>query len=456
MIWRYVGYFLIPTVVFSIWVTRDISRGNNTSITGVMTSIIFGIGSIPIYLLVMFFLSANLQQPLIPLLISSIALFLDYLGNGLYSVACGHAPQIGGYAGFTYKLASLIFGLILVASLSYGLAGAVIASVLGRVLMDAIYVYLNRAVLSKSHFQLGKMTAWIKSSWLPLFGSIAGLLVTFDVLVVSFIYPSQVPIAYYGVCVSISGFATYAGSVSSSLYPKILCNRNTDDLREAIWLISLLSLPVIFLMIIYAEPLCAILKFEYIGAVPASRIMIFGIYFSLLSSMASTVYYGLDPFDEKKIESKALLKSSIFKGYRISFIFGALYLLLLSFLSSLSLDSLSFVVLWVSILTSLYIISFITFVILIRRQFGMSFPVNSVFRDILIFLLPVIPSIAPIYVIPITIGESFYLTLYSLIPPALLSLAIYFGVLYALERRFRATVRDIVRNILPMIRRQRK
>ena len=456
MIWHYVGYFLIPTVVFSTWATRDISRGKNTSITSVMTSIFFGITSIPFYLLVMFFLSSSLEQPLVPLLISSVALFLDYLSCGLYSVAYGHAPQIVGYAGFTYKVVSLIFGLIFVGSLAYGLTGAVVASLFGRMAMDTVSIYMNRSLLGKSSFQITQMVAWIRSSWLPIFGSIAGLLVTFDVLVVSFIYPTPVPVAYYGICVSIASFATFASAVSSSLYPKILCNRNIDDLKEAIWLLSLLSLPVIFLMIIYAEPLCAILNITYLNAVTASRIMIFGIYFSLLSGMASTVYYGLDPFDEKKLESKALLSSSIFKGYQVSFVLGIAYLLILSCLSSLPFDSFFLVVLWVAALTSIYIISFVAFVRLIRRRFGMVFPIYSVLRDLVIFAVPAIASIIPSLLIPVAINESFYLTLYSLIPPALLSLAIYFGVLYALERRFRATVRDIVRNNLPMIRRQRK
>jgi hypothetical protein len=294
----------------------------------------------------------------------------------------------------------------------------------------------------------------MKSSWLPLFGSIAGLLVTFDVLVVSFVYPSQVPVAYYGICISIAAFAGFAGAVSSSLYPKILCNRNIDDLKEAIWLTSLLSLPVIFLMMIYAEPLCAILNLKYIGVVSSSRIMIFGIYFSLLSGMASTVYYGLDPFDEKKLESKTLLRSSIFKGYRISFVFGAVYLLILFIMSSLSIDYLSFVIMWVSALSSLYIISFAAFVTLIRRHFGMAFPVYSILRDILIFAIPAAVAIIPSILFPVSISESFYTTLYSLVPTALLSLVVYFGVLYLVERRFRITVRDVVKKIYPIIARR--
>ena len=454
MIWRYVGYFLIPSVIFTTWVTRDISRGKNTSITSIITSIFFGAASIPFYLLVVIFISGNLQQPLVPLLVSSLILFLDFLNYGLGSVSFGHAPQITGYATFAYRVGSLIFGLIFVGSMALGLTGAVIAALIGRVMMNSVSIIMNRSILRKSSFQPHQIIMWIKSSWLPIFGSVAGLLVTFDVLVVSLVYNSQVPVAYYGVCISIASFAAFASVVSSSLYPKILCNRNTEDLKEAIWLTSLLSLPIIFLMMIYAEPLCAILNLNYIGVVPSLRIMVFGIYFSLMSGIATTVYYGLDPFDEKKLESKTLLKSSIFKGYRISFVFGAIYLLILYVLSSLSIDYLSFVIIWVSALALLYIISLAAFIILIRRHFGMVFPIYSALKDIVIFAIPAVVSIIPSILFPVSISESFYLTLYSLIPTALLSLAIYFGILYIIERRFRAALRDVMKTIYPIIRRK--
>jgi O-antigen/teichoic acid export membrane protein len=449
MIWRYIGYFLIPSVIFSTWVTRDISRGKNTSITGMIASITFGVATIPFYLLVVIFLSGNLQQPLVPLLISSLILLLDYVAYGLNSISLGHAPQITGYSAFAYRVGSLLFGLIFVVSLSFGLTGAVIAALIGRVSMDVVSIILNRSLLRKSSFQPNLITAWIKSSWLPIFGSIAGLLVTFDVLVVSLVYDSQIPVAYYGVCVSIATFAAFAGVVTSSIYPKILYKKNIEDLKEAIWLISLLSLPIIFLMIIYAEPLSAILNLTYVVVVPSLRIMVFGMYFSLMSGLASTVYYGLDPFDEKKLESKMLRATSIYKGQRVSFILGAVYLLLLYAVSSMAIDYLPFVAIWVSALVSLYFISFLAFAILIQRHFSMTFPICSVAKDIVIFTIPAVASILPSILFPVRISESFYLTLYSLIPTALASMGIYFGILYLIEGRFRTTVKDVLMKISP-------
>ena len=453
LIWRYEGYFLIPTVIFSTWVTRDISRGKNTSITGVTASIFFGMASIPFYLLLVIFLLGNLQQLLVPLLFSSFCLFLDFLSSGLNSVSYGHAPQIVGYAGFAYDSGQLIFGLIFILSIGFGLTLAVIAALMGRVMMDTVSIIMNRSILHKSSLQLHQIITWIKSSWLPLFGSIAGLLVAFDVLVVSLVYKSQIPIAYYGVCISIASLASFAGVVSGSLYPKILSKRNIEDLKEAIWLTSLLSLPIVFLIIIYAKPLCALLNPNYIPVAPSLRIIVFGIYFLLMSNIASTVYYGLDPFDAKKLESKTFLKSSLFRGYWLTFVLNGIYLILLYALSSLSIAYLSFVTIWVSVLASLYITSFAAFIILIRRRFGMAFPIYSILRDILIFTIPAIAAAIPSILLPVRISQSFYLTLSSLIPIALLSLAVYLGVLYVIERRFRTTLRDVIKKIYPAIRR---
>lgn len=449
MIWRYIGYFLIPSVIYATWVTRDVSRGKNTSITGVVTSLFFGVASVPFYVLVMIFLSSNLHQPLVPLLISSSCFFLDYLNSALVSVSAAHAPQIAGYAGFAYDSGQLIFGVLFIIFLGLGLTGAVIAALAGRIMMNSVSITMNRSVLRKSSLQLHQITAWIKASWLPLFGSFGAYLGTFDALIVSFIYRSQIPIAYYGICVSIASMVTFAGVAASPLYPKIICKKNLEDVKEAIWITSLLSLPIIFLIIIYSKQLCAILNPAYTFVAPALAIMVFGAYFQLMQGLATTAYYGLEPCDEKTLEPKQLLRSSLFRGYQITLLFNMVYLLLLYALSSLSVSYLSFVIIWVSVLASLYIVSLSAFIILIKRRFSMTFPVTSMLRDLLIFAVAAVPAAILSILIPVPVTSNLYIAFYHLIPTGLLSLAVYLCFLYLIERRFRTTVRDIIKKVRP-------
>ena len=100
MVLRYVSYLIMPGAIYSYWLPRNISRGQNTSKTGLFTSILFGLASIPFYFLLVQTASRELDQPILPLTLPSILLFLEYINTSLSPIASGHAPQIVGYGTF--------------------------------------------------------------------------------------------------------------------------------------------------------------------------------------------------------------------------------------------------------------------------------------------------------------------------------------------------------------------
>lgn len=447
MITRYATYIVIPSTIYSFWLSRNISRGQNTSRTGLYSSIIMGITAIPFYLVLMQIISTEFNQPILPLILSTGFVFFDFISNSLTSMSCGYSPEIVGYANFSFKVGQAISGWAFVGLWSFGLTGGVIAALIGRVLLNCLFLIMNYKLLKQSIFKLTVFISWLKTSWLPLFSSIIGMIYTLDVIIVRAFYGSEVPIAFYGIATNIMAVVLFASVVTTSLYPKILSKGNLDDLREAIWLILLMTMPVICIILFYAQPLCAIFGLKYVSA--AVPLMFFAIasFFQLLSSLAGTSYVGLEKADETSLHSGTLLRSAIFKGTMISFFVNIIYIALVTAISLL-ISNVEFVVSLWGIATAIsYALSFILSIILIKRDFNQPFPFKILAKDLIIFILPMIPALLPFILFKIELVEGFYQMVQNLFVPVALSFILYFASLYAIDKKFRVTIKDAIRKL---------
>ncbi len=448
MIAKYVGYFVVPTVIYSQWLPRNISRGYNTSRTGLYTSVVMGIIAVPFYLVVIQMISASFEQPLLPLVISAGFVFLDYVGYALGGIAGGYSPQIIGYTSFAFKIGQAASGWLFVGMWALGLTGGVIAALIGRILMDFVSLYMNRTLLRQSKFELSVFKSWIKSSWLPLFGAITGMIFAFDVVVVRAIYGSEVPVAFYGITMSILSVVLFSSVVTSSLYPKILSKGNLEDLREAIWLALFLTMPVICIILLYAQPLCAIFGLKYLEVAAPLKIFTLASFIQVLSSLASISYIGLENVDEKALLSKTLIKSAMFKSTIISFASNVVYLILIVSISIFALNAEELVFFWGVAYAVSFSISFVLYILLLRRDFAQRFPFKILARDLSVFVLPMLPASIPLFLINIVFEEGFYQMLQNLLLPLILSFSIYFMVLYVIDNKFRLTLRDVIRKVI--------
>jgi hypothetical protein len=445
LIQRYLSYIIIPGVIFSYWLPRNISRGINDSKTGLGASLIMGIIFMPVYVVLMILFSANLEQPLVPLLISTSIVFFDYLGSSLNATSFGHAPQITGYSSFALKAVQAVSGFLLVGFAALGLTGAVIAALGGRIAANLVLLFMNRKIIRLSQFKTATLRCWLRSSWLPLFGNVTSMIYAFDVLVVRISYGSEVPVAYYGISLSLLAAVLFANVVNYSLYPKILSKKNLDDLGEAIWLSLLLSIPVASLMILYAQPLLAIFGLQYIPAAVAFQMLVAYSVVQIFSNLSNTAYVGLEGVDVSGFaSSKSLLKSALFKSNIIALVMNGSYLLALSIISTLSLDNTTITTMWGASLLVCSIASLLGYSALLKKDFSVTFPFKKIARNMIPFLVSILPAVVPMLLLPVELAEGFYEMLSNLALPAILSALLYFGTLYALDKKFRKTLREVL------------
>lgn len=335
---RYIGYFAIPSVVFTYWLPRDISRGRNTSKTGLAYSLLMGAAITPVYAVFVWAISGELGHPLFPALLSSGVVLLEYVYYALSYTSQGHNPQFVGIGQFAFKAGQAVTGIAMISGLHLGLSGAVLSVLFGRLVMDLVLLRLNLPLLRRSRISPRTAVLWAKSSWRSLLGSLTCLVFWLDVLIVSLLFGSEVPVAFYGVSTTILMAMSYASSIPSSLYPKVLAKKSLDDLGEAIWITLLLTLPIAAFIALYSEPICAILGTKYLPAAWPLRAFLLASVMQVISGIAVISYLGLEGKDSSSISQRELLRSAVFKNDLVNLSVNGVYVLLISLFSYLISD----------------------------------------------------------------------------------------------------------------------
>jgi len=442
MLLKYVQYGLLPSIIYTLWLPRDLCRGQNSSRTGLYASFIFGVISVPLYLVLMLAISLNFNQPLVPLLLSCLVLFFEYIFTSLSSISSSYAPEQNGYASVGMKGSQAIFGFMLVGVMSAGLTGAVIAAIAGRVILNVISLYYNRKLIATSSFNMRTFKGWLSKFWLPLFGSLIGLILTLDVIVVRVFYGNEIPIAYYGVCINLLTIALLANAVAASLYPKIVSKKNLSDMPEAIWLLLLFSVPVVFAILLYAEPLIAIFGIKYVGVAWALRAFSIAFFIQLVATLPGAAYQALESLDEKEsVTTRSLLNSAWFKNSLVTLIANSLYLGMLMAFASFGYPPLNFVSIWGAITIFSNGVYLVLILFLLKRDFNQNF-LKLFAKNLAIFSTPLPLMLIPFCLVQISLSENVFIMIQNLFLPGASSFFLYFLGLFCIDKRFRKTVHD--------------
>ncbi len=448
MITRYLAYIAVPAIVYTYWTTRDISRGKNDSKTALNLSVGMGLAFMPIYVILMLIFSANFEQPLMPLLVSTAIVFFDFLNAALNAISSGHAPQFTGYGSFSLKVTQAVFGYFLVGFAAMGLTGAVIAALVGRIVTDCVLLIMNRKVLRQSRFSLDTIKSWLRSSWLPLFLTFASMIYTLDVLVVRISYGSEVPIAYYGVALNLLTAVLFANVVTYTFYPKVLSKKNLEDLNEALWLILLLSIPIATLMILYAKPLIAIFGIQYVPAAGTLQLLVVYSVVQVIVNLLNSAYIGLERVDENGLlSSKGLMRSALFKSGLISLSTNITYLTVLSIVLAFQLDIVGTTSAWALLLLAIMLFVLCCYIFLLKRDFSQTFPYKEFLSSLSKFIVAAIPASIPLFFIKIELSEGFTQMVTNMILPVIVSTLLYSVTLFIIDRKFRKTIGQVLQKI---------
>jgi len=444
-----IGYFLISERIISYWTVRQVSRGQEVGKTSFLSSTIFSLGSVPLFVVFIYFMSSQSNSDLNSLLLGTILLPVFYISKTLGAINQGHRPQAISYGLMIFEITKIPAALALVFFLELGLNGVIIALFIAYVIRLIAQLHFAKTKI-REKFKLKVLEHWLRISWVSLYAGSARLLTTFDIVVYSLITGSVIGVAYYGASFAIANLVSYAGLISQGLGPKILASGSPEYARENLILTLYFAIPLLGITVTFAKAGLFALNPLYEEAYLTVIALAFLFFFRYVTSIFQTVLVASEKVDlEKNPKFLQLLKSKLFLVPSVAYIRTAIYLTtLVLFLTIFHSDFTEFeLVTWWAVLgLSIEFPFFIFMWIYVTRNTKLSFPYMTTIR-----YLGATIAFVFVFILTSDFVITYQQSIFDFLPGVILQLAIcigvYLGITYLIDKRTRKLFGSIFQEI---------
>ena len=446
LIGNIVSYFLISELIFSYWSTRQIARNENIGRTAVLSSGLFSLMSIPLYIIYISVISEHSNSDFQIMMLGVLLLSVYFISQTLRGVNLGHKPHTTSYSLLIFEIIKIPVALALVVFLELGVEGAILAILFAYIFKIIVQLYFAKSKL-RNKFDLQTLKRWFKMAWIPLYGALPRYILSLDVVLYSVIVGSVIGIAFYQAGMSIAGIVTQSGLITQALYPKLLAEKNYRKITENLTRTMYFLIPLLAIAILFSKPGLFALNPAYVGG---SLIVIFlslKMFVLVLRTIAQSVLLGIEQVDvENNPKFSSLAKSKLFIVPTIVSIFNAAYIItliiLLFVLSSSDFDELELVTTWTVIGFVLEIPMTVILWIYAKKHTDFSFPFSNTIKY-------AAATIAFSFVFYLTsdVIINYEISIYDFLPSLILQLiicvGIYLGITYIIDNKTRNLFKDI-------------
>jgi O-antigen/teichoic acid export membrane protein len=439
-IFDYTAYFMLFSNFLPFWATRFVARGKEgTAKTSSLAQLIMGLVATAVYFPVMFLIYTLAIAPKIrteiylPIfLIAGLYILTFYMINVFESILQSIKPQALGYGFLIEEIVKVGVALVLILGFKQLFLGAILALILSCVVQIGYYVWLL-ADEFKEKTNWSYLKEWLKGSTLLAYNAIGSQLLMF-VLILLFFFGGPATRAYYQAALSFTSIISYAGSLSTALYPKLLSKNCTiEEIGTSFRTVMMLAIPLITITMVMSVSFLTVLKTAYGIAWPVLIALSINTFIGLISSFLSSCIFGIEAFDAGgKISIRQLVRSKIFKIFTLPYIESAV-LLPLAFFVLTRLPVAGSVLATVYVIVLLIGVQLTSFSVLYRFMRGsISIPVAWI--SLTKYVLAALLMAGTLFLIPTTT------TLLSTIAKAIAGFGIYVVLLLAIDKQARQLV----------------
>jgi len=462
-LWHYIGiliqYVVIPGSLTNYWLTRYAGRGFRVGKTGLILNSAVMIVMISLYILFLPFVSPPVSgiENLFVLLFFIVILQIpaEYYAASLAALARGVAPQAIGYGQLVLEPMKLIMGYFLVIQLRWKLVGALLSFIIARYAYALFLAFYLRRDLGDS-LNLDLMKKWVKLWWLPAYNIVLiGYLNSLDVMIVSHMSNSTVPIAHMKAIQTIIAVILYSNVLASALYPRLLSGGGAEDVKVVIDYVSMFAFPMVFGTMAMAKSFLSLLKVDF--TISSDALIVSSIYALLFSfsGILSTCLVGVERVELNEdttfidyIKSKLFIVPSA--RLVVSSLMLSMLYVFLNYVSVMGTSDPAFIVLgWSSIRALVFLILLLYFWFKVKSELNIVLPYKRI--------LKYLSSSLVMFIVLWSIGigrvayERFADALMSSVMGVMLGAAIYFSILFVIDEETRKLVRDSIREVRRII-----
>lgn len=444
-----VNYLLISEVIFSYWSTRQIARNEEIGKTSIISSSLFSLLILPVFIVYSFFISVNSEAQFDIMLMGLVLIPVSFISQNLAGINLGHKPHTVSFSQIIFQAIKIPIALTTVVVFNFDVLGVVLAvfvAFLGKIIVQ---LYYAREKL-KGRFYFAKLKWWLKFSWIPLFGHLPNYLQTVDVAIYSLITGSVVGIAYFHAAYAIAAIVGHSGAISQALYPKLLANKTFEGISKNINHILYFGILLVGISVIFSKPALYALNPLYVEAWPIVIAISFRIFLQALRTIPIYIVFGTEQIDtENYPKFSKLINSNLFKMPKFLSIFNVSYVIILIIFLQIFSDSFSELelVFWWAIIGLIIEIPISAFLWIYSKKYvKFSFPKISPMKYLLsMFVLIIFFSFTSEQIL--NYDPSIYVFLPSMLLELVLCILIFVGMTLIIDRETRILFRSILKEI---------
>ena len=453
-VWSLIGSLTIYVLAFepiiSYWTTREIARGEDSGKTAIFSGGLFTIGAIPLYIciVILFFTNTEIDKNI--LIFSVLLVPVLFFRHILAGINLGHKPQNVSYGILIFEITKIPFAVFLIYLLDMGVYGAIITTFLASLGSIIIQIILSFEKI-KGVFNKKILKKWIKLFWLPTYPRISEILGNSDVIIVTIIVGSAIPVAFWASSMAISGIVLHSVKISKAVYPKLLASGKKEYFQDNFTRVFYFAFPLVAISITFSRPGLFALNPAYEIAFPIVSILSILMLLRGLSNIFSSALTGIESIDTKQdatfreyIKSKLVYLPTL-KIIQRGIYIGSLVLVLL-FLNSSTNSHLELVTIW-SIIALITQIPFTLYLyLLIRKNFQPKIEGKAIIK----YLLASIISFSIGFFLMekfLNYTQSIFEFLPQLIPIMILSVVIYVFITNLIDSKTRKLFKSIILEI---------
>lgn len=437
--------------IVTYWATREIARGEKTGRTVFLSSSMFSIIGLVIYIVVAIFVSFQSDAEFEILLFAAILIPMIFVNDSFSSIALGSKPQIVSYGFLSFEISKIPLAFLFVYFMQMGLEGAILAT-FGAYIPSIIIMGIKIRHTLRSSIKKEYIKKWLKLFWVPSYRNVPSLISMSDVIVFSAITGSVSGVAYYTAARTIGFLVNHTRSFSEALYPKLIETGKHDFLGENLIKLFYFAFPLLGVSIVFAKPGLFALNPIYEIAEPIVIILAIRAFLTTFGKVLFQALQGVEKVDINKnatfkdyLSSKLILYPT-FQLIRNGIYFASLAIIL--FLLHSEKAEIELVVYWaivgliVEIPLTVYIYK------LVKKNFELKIDHSSLIKyltatGIVFGLLHLLITEFLVY------NTSIFEFLPQIAGYVIISIIGYVGLTYAIDNRTKILVKAIINEIKP-------
>jgi len=435
-----------PVGMVAYWATRDVARGRLVGRTALFASAVLSALGLVIYFGFALATYSRLAASIAPFLLGALLVPLSYLNAAASAVVTGYRPSVYGTSLIVSELAKLGVAYEGLYVLHLGIDGVILALLTAYLVQSVTSTYMVRNAVTEKFDPL-EVKRWVRLWWLPALSYLAADLAVADSVIVALIHGTAV-VGTYQAAFIVASIVTYASGLVFSMYPLLLKGGDIRLPSISLDFSLLFAIPMAAGCMVLAGPILFIFRPVYTAGAEGLGILAVMFIFNNVSLLLDQTLAGTEKVDAGATPSfRKIARSNLLFVSMVNIAYGVFYLVILflavSYAAAAGFSDSMDVATWALV----QLAATVAFMLVkVRRARGVASLLPSM--SVVVYILAAAVMAGVLYFISPEVATRTLGTLsygVRLVLLVLLGAAVYFGLVYTLDSKFRGMARSFLR-----------